>query len=248
MPTYELTRDGIQGLNTEIAVLPVASLEQHGPHLPVNTDIIIAEAYAEELSRELNAFQLPCIPISTCREHMGYKGSVWINPDTFYRVIKDICLSLKEQGFKKVVLLQGHGGIFVAVPAIRELNATLNPELQVCRIDPGNYLEQFRKAGIISSQVCLHADEFETSLVMHLRKELVQADLIKDCIPEVPREYLNYGSIYCATPTGVWGQPSLASAEKGGKLLACGSRLMAEDARRIFNYMDKKVPQGYSRF
>ncbi len=248
MLSYQMTKDQINAINPDIAVIPVASLEQHGPHLPVNTDIIIAEAYANGISMELNAFQIPAVPISTCREHMGYKGTVWINPDTFYRMMIEICMCLEEQGFKKIVIVQGHGGIFMLTPVIRELNATRNPELQVCRIDPGNYLEQFKNAGVISSSAGLHADEFETSIVQYLHGDLVHDELIQDFVPEVTRDYLNYGSIYCASPSGVWGQPSRATAEKGGKLLELGRKLMAEDIRKIFAYMNNKNPQGYSSF
>lgn len=248
MLTYHMTSKEVEKLNTDTAVVPFGSLEQHGPHLPVNTDIIVAEAFGAEIARALGAFQLPALPISTCREHMGKKGSVWMNPDTFYHMVKDICMSLKEQGYKKIVLVQCHGGIFVLTPAVRELNATQNPEMKVCRVEPYAFLEDFRKAGIITSDVCLHADELETSVVMHVRRDLVRTDLLEDFVPEIPREYLSYGSIFCSSPGGVWGRPSHASEEKGKRLLELGTELMAEYARKAFDYMDNKKPAGYSRF
>jgi len=248
MLSYELTRDEVKKMGTDIAILPIGSLEQHGPHLPINTDIITTEAYANEIGKELNAFQLPTLPISTCREHMGSIGSVWMNPDTFYRMVKDICMCLKEQGFKRIVILQGHGGIFMLTPILRELNATQNPDLMVCKVEPYAFLQQFKDAGIITSDVCLHADEFESSVVMHVRKDLVHEDLIEDYLPDVPREFLNYGSIFCASPCGVWGEPSKASAEKGKALLEMGSHLMVEYIHKVFDYMDNKKTVGYSSF
>ena len=248
MLSYELTKDQINTMNPDIAVIPVGSLEQHGSHLPVNTDIVVAEAYANEIARQLNAFQIPAIPISTCREHMGYKGSVWMNPDTFFLVMKDICMCLKEQGFKKIVIVQGHGGTFMLTPVVRELNATQNPELYVCKMEPSEYMPQYKAAGIITSNVSVHAEEYETSLMMYLKNELVHTELIQDFIPDVPRGYLNYGSIFCASPTGVWGSPSLATAEKGKLLYELGSRLMLEDIKNIFDYMKNKRPHGNSNF
>lgn len=248
MLSYELTRDEVREMNTDIAILPIASLEQHGSHLPVNTDIITTEAYANQLAKALNAFQIPTLPISTCREHMGSIGSVWMNPDTFYSMVKDICMSLKEQGFKRIVIIQGHGGQFMLTPVLRELNAVNNPDLKVCRVESYAFLQQFKEAGIIESDVCLHADELETSLVMYLRRDLVREDLFADYVPEVPREYLSYGSIFAASSSGVWGRPSYSSAEKGRKLLEMGTRLMVEQILKVFDYMDNKKTIGYSNF
>ena len=248
MLSYELTWKEIEKAGMDIAVLPIASLEQHGPHLPISTDIINAEAYASKISKELNAFQLPTLPISTNREHMGKMGSVWMNPDTFYSMVKDICMCLKEQGFKRIVIIQAHGGIFTLTPILRELNATQNPGLQVCRVEPYAFVQQFKDAGIITSDICMHADEFETSIVMHVRGDLVREDLIEDCVPNVQREYLNYGSIFCVSPSGVWGRPSHASAEKGKALLEMGTTLMVEYIHKTFDYMDNKKTVGYSSF
>lgn len=248
MKTYDMTQPELEARKTDTAILPFGSLEQHGAHLPLSTDCITTEAFANRMAEGLGAYQIPTIPISTCREHMGKMGSIWMNPDTFYHMVLDICHCLKEQGFKKVVIIQGHGGIFMLTPAVRQLNATLNPDLKVACVNYYDYLDAYRQAGIVESEVCLHADELETSVVMHLRSELVHTDRIVDHKPDVARPYLNYGSIFCACPDGVWGVPSLASADKGQRILEMGSRLMIAEARKIFAYMEKKKPLGYSNF
>ena len=248
MNTYDMTQPELEKQGTDTAILPFGSLEQHGAHLPLSTDCITTEAFANRMAEEMNAYQIPTIPISTCREHMGKIGSVWMNPDTFYHMVLDICHCLLEQGFKKVVIIQGHGGIFMLTPAVRQLNATLNPDLRVACVNYYDYLDAYRQAGIVQSEVCLHADELETSVVMYLRGELVHRDRIVDHTPDVARPYLNYGSIFRACPDGVWGTPSLATADKGEKILVMGSRLMAEAARKIFAYMENKEPLGYSNF
>jgi len=118
----------------------------------------------------------------------------------------------------------------------------------VCVVQYYDYLDEYRKLGIIESDVSLHADELETSVIMHLRPELVHEDKIVDHKPSVPRPYLSYGSIFAACPDGVWGVPSLATAQKGEKILELGTKRMIESANKIFDYMQNKNTVGYSKF
>lgn len=214
---YESTADEIERGNNGTAVLPIGSTEQHGPHLPMATDFIIAGSVAKKVAEKTGAYLLPALPISTCREHMGKKGSVWMNPDTFYNMVRDIVLCLKEQGFKKVVIILGHGGIFIANPVVRELNAT-NPDIKVIKIDFSQFTQSPEMQGILECKNNLHACESETSLMLYLREELVRKEKIVDSVPDVPRDYLNYGSIFQYSKCGVWGMPSLASKEKGERI------------------------------
>lgn len=214
---FNSTADEIESGNNGIAVLPIGSLEQHGSHLPLATDFIIAGSVAQKVAEKLGAFLLPALPISTCREHMGKKGSVWMNPDTFYNMVKDIVMSLKEQGFKKVAIILGHGGIFIAGPIVRELNAT-NPDIKVIKIDFSQFSQCSELANVLECKNNLHACESETSLMLYLREDLVRKEKIIDCVPDVPRDYLNYGSIFRYSKCGVWGKPSLATKEKGERI------------------------------
>lgn len=248
MLTYHLTADEIENMKTEIAILPVGSVEQHGHHLPVATDWIIAEAYANRIAEKMKAFQTPTLPISTCREHMGKMGSVWMSPETFYQMITDICGSLQEQGFKKVVIVQGHGGIFILNPVVRQINALKNPELMVCVVQAYDFLDKYKELGIVESKEFLHADEIETSIIMYLAEDLVRKDRIVDHVPEITRAYLAYGSFFCTCPDGVWGYPSFATKEKGERLLEAGTDFMVKYANDVFSFMENKKPRGYSNF
>lgn len=215
--SYNSTADEIHDSGTDTAVLPIGSTEQHGHHLPVFTDSIIAASVSEKIAEKLGAYLLPVLPISTCREHMGKRGSVWINPDTFYYMVRDIVMSLKEQGFKKVVIVIGHGGIFIANPIIRELNAT-NQDIKVIKVDFLQFIGDALTSGILECKDNLHACEYETSLMLYINEQLVRKEKIVDFVPDVPRDYLNYGSIFKFCKDGVWGKPSLATREKGEKL------------------------------
>jgi len=226
----------------------LASIEQHGPHLPVATDWYIATARGQGLAEATGGFLVPALPITTCREHMGKKGSVWMDPNVFYDMMMSILMSLKEQGFKRVVTLQCHGGIFMMTPITRQLNATHNPDFMLANIDVCNIFAAFAAEGLAETSTELHAGEIETALMLHLAPETVHMDLAVDCVPTIPRSYLSYGSVFRASPSGVWGEPTKATAEKGARMLSRGVELAAEEMNRIFAYMQAKDKFGYANF
>lgn len=234
---------------TELAILPVGSIEQHGPHLPVATDWIIADALGRRVAEKTGGFYIPALPISTNKEHRGKKGSVGMHSDIFYKMIVDICLDLKAQGFRRIAIIQGHGGIFVMNSIVRELNADHNPDLFVAKVD---ILEVcwpvFEKQNILESKGGLHADEAETSLILHLHPELVDMTRAKDFYPDVSRPMLNYGGIPRFCPDGVWGAPTKASAEKGRRMLDIAVEESVKWMNNIFEMMQKKQPLNGSWF
>lgn len=245
---YRKTAYEIMEIDPEVAIIPVGSLEQHGPHLPVMTDWAIAAEVGKRVAEKMNAFLVPALPISTCREQMGKKGSVWMEPTTFYQMMTDIVMSLKTQGFKKVVILQAHGGIFIMTPLIRDLNARNNPDLMVALADITTYGGKIYAEGISETNTELHAGEGETSKMLAIAPETVHMDKAVDCVPDVPRPYLSYGSIFRATPTGVWGEPTKATAEKGERMLERLAEISVEEINKAFDYMTKKEKFNYSYF
>lgn len=240
---FKMTADEICALDPDTAVIPVGSLEQHGPHLPIMTDWAIATELGRRVAEKMNAFLLPAFPISTCREHMGKKGSVWMEATTFYQMMYDIVMSLKTQGFKRVAFVITHGGIFVMGPLVRDLNARFNPDLMVAFVTP----DTSNLKGITETRG-LHADESETSQILAIAPETVHMDRAVDFDPEVPRPYLNYGSIFRASPTGVWGYPTKATAEKGELILQRSTENVVDELNRAFEFMSNKEKIGYSYF
>lgn len=247
-PGYHLTADEVEALGTDTVVLPIGSTEQHGPHLPVSTDVLIGGILSRRIAKELGAFVTPVIPISTCREMMGKKGSVFMKPETCYQMLFDICESLVEQGYKKIVLFQSHGGIFVIPPFVRQFNATHNPDVCLCKVEIMNLMGDARAEGLLDTEVCMHADEYETSVLLAEYPELVHMDRAVDCTPDVPREFLNYGSIFRFSPSGVWGCPTAATAEKGKALIDSGVRSAVKYIKEVFSLMEQKGTFGYSDF
>lgn len=241
------TADEIMEKDPDLAIIPVGSLEQHGPHLPVMTDWAIAFELGKRVAKSMGAFLVPALPISTCREQMGKKGSVWMEPPTFYQMMTDIIMSLKVQGFKRVAILQCHGGIFVMTPLVRDLNAKYNPDLMVAVVDSCTFGATLVKEGIIETTE-LHAGEGETSKILAIAPETVHMDKAVDFVPDVPRPYLSYGSIFRASPTGVWGEATKATAEKGEKMFARCAELAEEELNKAFAYMQSKEKFNYSYF
>lgn len=248
MLSYESNINDIVARDPELAIIPLASIEQHGPHLPVGTDWYIANALGRGVAERTGGYLLPSLPISTCKEHMGKKGSVWMDPDVFYSMMNSIFKSLQTQGFKKVATIQCHGGIFVMPPLVRQINATLNPEFMAVNVDVCNAFGAMEKEGLTETATELHAGEIETSLILHIAPETVQMDKAVDFVPTSPRSFLNYGSIFRASPSGVWGDATKGTAEKGKKLLERAVELITQEINASFAFMEEKEKFGYSHF
>ena len=235
--------------DTDLAILPIGSIENHGPHLPVTTDWILADNLARGIAEKTGGFYIPALPISTNKEHRGKKGSVGMHSDIFYRMVFDICLDLKAQGFKRIIVIQGHGGIFVMNPIIRELNADHNPDLFVVKLDSMEVCwPAFQSNGLLETPMGIHAEEAETSLMLHLHPELVDMSKAVDFYPEAPRPYLNYGGILRYCPDAVWGSATKGTAEKGKKMLEIAIEESVKYCNKIFEMMSKKQPLNGSWF
>lgn len=217
MISYFNTIKEVEESGVDTAIIPVGSIEQHGSHLPMGTDYFSAEAISKAVAERINAFLYPTIPFSTCYEHKGSKGSLCMRPTTFYQMLQDLVLNLRDQGFKKVIIYIAHGGVYVAGPAVRELNA-LYDDLQVALVYGANQ-EKINKE-VLENKDEIHAGEKETSLMLYLHKDTVNTEemMKNDFIPDCPREFLNYASLLKLSKTGVWGKPSLATEEKGKKI------------------------------
>ena len=227
--------------DTDLAILSVGSIEQHGPHLSVITDWAIADAMGRGVAEKTGGFYIPALPISTNKEARGKRGSVGMNSDTFYRMIRDICLDLKAQGFRKIGIIRAHGGIFVMTAIIRELNAEFNPDLMVANLD---MLEicwpKYKPMGILDTDTELHAGEGETSLMLYLHPELVDMEKAVDFVPQVPRSYLSYGGFLRYSPEGVWGEAMHATAEKGRRMLEFSIEETVRVMNEVFLIMENK--------
>lgn len=188
---------GDQLTDRSILVLPVGAVEQHGPHLPFSTDLEIArscaEAVVDQAGAELDLWLLEPLPYTKSNEHAGTPGTVWLGPETMLRVLDDIGRSLAATPARKVAFVNGHGGNSSLLNvACRELR--LHHGLETFLLHPslppdqggGSELGDAGTAGELASELGMgiHAGRAETSLMLHLRPDLVRMDLAGRNVPE----------------------------------------------------------------
>jgi creatinine amidohydrolase len=222
MLTHLHTRYEIADTNVSTAVLPVGAIEQHGRHLPVGTDMMLATAVAKELAAHLDAYLLPPLAITSSIEHSRAKGTVYLRADTLALVVRDIIQSLRHSGFTRLVLANFHGGNWILKPTIRQLNrdhADFRSILIQPEISPADYATVFEHQ---SGDV--HGGEYETSLMLHLYPDSVRPLVAPPpgTEPEKfpPQFLLDYYDITEITRTGHWGWPEAATAKKGRRAMA----------------------------
>ncbi|MBO9610339.1 MAG: creatininase family protein [Paenibacillaceae bacterium] len=218
MLTIHHTKRDFEETDCTVAVLPVGAVEQHGSHLPVGTDTLFAEAFAKGVAVALDAYLLPAIAIASSIEHRKGKGTVYIQSDTLALIVRDIAASLQYAGYRKLIVVNFHGGNWVLKPTIRNLNRELaNLDVILLQYDAAAH----RHGEIFKhTQGDLHAGEFETSLMLHLYPELVKTIKRPEQAREfVPQAFMDYFDVTELTEDGYWGFPEEGTADKGKRLM-----------------------------
>lgn len=198
-----------------VAVLPVGSTEQHGPHLPLATDSLIAWAIATRVAARYPVRLLPPIQFSCSHEHADWPGTVSISARTLISMVTDIADSLRRGGTESLVVINGHGGNYVLSNIVQEGDGLA---LFPGRDDWASAREQ---AGIETPAYDdMHAGELETSILLHAHPDLVRPGYERADHMAPDRRHLLTRGLGPYTTSGVIGRPSLASASKGELLLA----------------------------
>jgi creatinine amidohydrolase len=196
-------------------IIPVGSTEEHGYHLPLSTDTMIAIELARAVGERLGILVMPPIPYGVCRHTAPYPGTTGVGFDSLRNFVGDILDDLRRKGFKVFYLITGHAGSAHKV-ALREAGRSLLTKgAEVYVIDPYEVEISDLLEGGKAPPFPGHADEVETSLMLHLRRELVDEGKIVDELPKLERFRLTEAR---PTVSGVFGRPMLASREKGEKI------------------------------
>jgi creatinine amidohydrolase len=238
----ELTAEELTALagRNAIVVLPVASMEQHGPHLPVGVDTILCEAVCEaaaEVARETTPVVVaPTLWCGMAEHHMDFGGTFTFDIPTYRAVLLAFLGSIERAGFRRVAVVNGHGGNMSALNAFlpdfhREtklkLYATTYFMLAVEDMKP--FLD--RQNGV------RHACEVETSMVMALTPDLVKVERLAEAVGPMfddtrsvlAPEWQSFRTIRSLSPNGVIGDARTATVEKGEKIVAaCAAALAAK--------------------
>ncbi|MBI4540452.1 MAG: creatininase family protein [Gemmatimonadetes bacterium] len=196
-------------------IIPAGALEQHGPHLPLATNTLIAARVARDLSDQLRILLAPPLEYgATVPTNRRFAGAATLRRKTLHRVINDLLESWEEQGVREFVIITAHR----YTPHLDALLMAFTSEASVRVID----LYGIEVADLLEGPAeAQHAGEVETSLVLYLYPDQVRTDRITDW-PLAPKLVRKYVRGRLTTPPGGWtgviGTPSVASAETGRRI------------------------------
>jgi creatinine amidohydrolase len=218
-------------------IIPTGATEQHGPHGPLLTDVLIPQEIARRIAPTIGAAVAPPINYALSYPHVGFTGLVHIRISTFMALIEDLCLSFAAAGLRRIIFLNGHYDNTYAI-AYGCANAAykLPPEVKAF---PVNYWD-----GLTAEEVAewntlthgLHANRAETSAILAINPALVDMERANAEFPPFPDYTVNTGpvhtaffftspgSVYWATKSGTWGDARQSTPEAGERYLQAGVR------------------------
>jgi creatinine amidohydrolase len=253
----ELTSDMIPDLVKKVVVVPIGSLEQHGHHLPMLTDTLIGAEIVRRVQLELGdeAVFLPFLWVGASDHHLGLPGAISLHNDTYTQVISDILESLITHGFRKILLLNSHGGN--GGPAG---NATFQVQMRH-REKHDLWLvlaSWFQIAGAqiaaipsLEQKHVTHACELETSIILRLRPELVKMNAARGANIPFNSNFWSADSSGASrvavtrtfeqnSLTGALGHPEKATPEKGEALLAAAVTEVSAFIREFISWPENQ--------
>lgn len=213
-----------------IVVLPIGSIEHHGPHLPLSTDLVMADELSKRIvdASPLDAWLLPPLSYTKSDEHDWAPGTIWIGWETLMRTVTEVAASVANTPARTLVLYNGHGGnVALLQVALREIRRTTRLRTFLMGVAV--------PAGETENGFGIHGGHGETSLMLALRPELVRLEhaerWVPDHLAELERIAFNGGAVSFGWlsndfgPSGVIGDPTTATAAWGAQLV---DRLVAD--------------------
>jgi creatinine amidohydrolase len=225
MPEFEAARE-----KSRTVILPVGSLEEHGPHLPLGTDAFHALEVARRVAKEHPVVVAPLLFYGVCRSTREHPGTVSLSGDTLRALVLDLGREFRRQGFRNLVILSGHaGGTHMA--ALLEAGETLLAELPEIRVAVVNVLDLLREVlqetpQLVRTKGDAHAGEVETALMLATYPRLVKGTAPAEW-PTFPK-YILVRDKRRFWPGGVWGDPSPATATQGEEILQAEVRRLTQ--------------------
>jgi creatinine amidohydrolase/Fe(II)-dependent formamide hydrolase-like protein len=208
----------------DLALLPVGAIEQHGPHLPLDTDAFDAQLLAQRVAEacsEPRPLVLPLLPYGVSYHHEDFPGTIGISHHALAAMVHDIGLACARHGITKLVIVNGHGG---NTPTLQFAAQMINRDAHIfTTVDSGETSDVDLDA-LCTTRNDVHAGFVETSTSLASRPELVRMERAEAFVPEFSSRYLNfsarrsvewYARTLSLSASGVLGDPTKASAETG---------------------------------
>ena len=218
-------------------IIPTGATEQHGPHGPLLTDVLIPQEVARRVAPRIGAVVAPPINYALSYPHVGFTGLVHIRIPTFMALIEDLCVSFAASGFKRIVFLNGHYDNTYAIAYGCAMAADKMP--RDAKAFPLNYWDGMtaeESNEFFTLKTGLHANAAETAAILAINPDLVDMAKANAEFPPFPEYTVNTGpvhtaffftspgSVHAATKSGTWGDARGATAEMGERYLEIGVR------------------------
>jgi creatinine amidohydrolase len=231
--------------SSPIVILPAGSVEQHGPHLPTGTDVFAATVISHPVAERLDAPVSPPTPFGVTPMHMPFEGTITLTPDTYMRLVTESCVSTARHGAKYLLIVNWHEGnipsLAIAAEALHRQHGMTVLTVQACYVAEEMYGH--------SCNGLTHGGEIEALAVLAHRPDLVHLDRISNSSDlghgqrmDKLRRTRSYqpvlSDIRSIAPTGWFGSPQHATAEKGTRMLTDIADAIAKQATEIFRQLD----------
>lgn len=226
MKFHEMTSARLSDVDRDqtVVVIPIGAVEQHGPNMPTGTDAIICTALAEALEKRLvdQVLLTPTVWLGASAHHLRFGATLNSDLETYIATLCDIATSLLDDNFCRILFINGHGG---NVDPLRVALREIQPAYPNTLLVGGAYWsvadELIQETLEGDHKFVGHACEFETSMILHLRPELVDQENLSDAgnlvTDQIDGLFVSR-DMFQRTNQGFTGRPDLASAEKGKKL------------------------------
>ena len=229
----EMTNPEVEAFlqRSQTVIVPVGSVEQHGPHGPLLTDVIVPSEVARRVAPRVDAVVAPPVNYGLSYPHVGFTGVVWIRVPTFIALIADLAASLAAVGFRRIAFLNGHyDNTYAIAYACADAADRLPAGTRAFPINYWDGMTPSEAAEFFDPSNGLHANAGETSAVMAINPDLVDLDKANAEMPPFPEVtnaaavhtaffFSSPGSVYRATHSGTWGDPRQSSVEFGRRYL-----------------------------
>jgi len=227
-------------VDARLAVLPIGSFEQHGPHLPLVTDTLVAVAIADRISDRYGALRLPPLTFSCSHEHADFAGTVSVSATTLAAIVNDVSQSLERQGIRRLLIVNGHGGNYVLANLVQQ--AGVQGGTRIGLFPTREDWNEAREAAGMNSDPHedMHAGELEVSVLLAAFPDAIREGWDQDDHTADDRRHLGVLGMSAYTKSGVIGRPSLATPEKGRAAL---DHLVGA-AQHILKILDETSNQG----